>query len=270
MDEVFDRALLTRRRDRIAPTARASDFLLQRVADDLVERLALVRRTFPRVLDLGAHHGVLGKRLRDLAGIELVIESERSLGLLAQCEGARVQADEELLPFCDKSLNLIVSALALQFVNDLPGALVQIRRALQPDGLFIGALLGGETLKELRTAFFLAEDEIEGGASPRVAPFADVRDLGSLLQRAGFALPVADSETLSVTYATPLHLMRELRAMGAGNVLNARRRRPLKRATLARMCEIYLDRFARSGGRVPATFEIVTMTGWAPQLAPPT
>lgn len=269
MEEVFDRALLARRRDRVAQTSPASDFLLQRVAEDVVGRLAFVKRTFPVVLELGAHHGVLGERLRGVPGVEVVIEAERSPRLLAQCEGPRVGADEELLPFRDRSFDLIASALVLQFVNDLPGALVQIRRALVPDGLFLGALLGGETLKELRTAFFLAEDEIEGGASPRVGPFADVRDLGSLLQRAGFALPVTDSDTLVVTYATPLHLMRELRAMGIGNVLHARRRQPLKRATLSRMCEIYLDRFARHDGRVPATFEILTMTGWAPRAPAP-
>lgn len=267
-NEIFDRALLARRRDRVAGQAAASDFLLRRVADDLLERLALVRRTFPLVLDLGAHHGLLGPRLRAMRDVAIVVEADRSLPLLAQCAPPKVQADEELLPFRDGAFDLVISALALHFVNDLPGSLIQICRALKPDGLFMGALLGGATLTELRTAFFLAEDEVEGGASPRVAPFADVRDLGALLQRAGFALPVVDSDTVVATYPTALHLMRDLRAMGAGNVLSLRRRAPLKRKTLTRVCQVYADRFGRPDGRVPATFEILTMTGWAPQPRP--
>jgi SAM-dependent methyltransferase len=189
---------------------------------------------------------------------------ETARPLLLQAPGLRVQADEEALPFRNESLDLVVSALSLQFTNDLPGTLIQIRRALKPDGLFLGALLGGETLTELRQSLLAAEEELEGGASPRVAPFADVRDLGSLLQRAQFALPVTDAESVRVTYAHPLALMRELRAMGASNTLLARRRTPLRRATLVRACEIYVERFGLANGRVPATFEMMTMTGWAP------
>ncbi|HVU40031.1 MAG TPA: methyltransferase domain-containing protein, partial [Xanthobacteraceae bacterium] len=175
-----------------------------------------------------------------------------------------VAADEEALPFRDASLDLAVSALALQFVNDLPGALIQIRRALKPDGLFLAALVGGETLTELRQAFAAAESDVEGGASPRVAPFADVRAIGDLLQRAGFALPVTDSDRYTLRYETPFALMAELRRMGATNALVARRRTPLRRATLLRMAEIYRERFADSDGRVRATFEIVWLSGWAP------
>jgi hypothetical protein len=175
-----------------------------------------------------------------------------------------IVADEEALPFRDGSLDLVVSALALQFVNDLPGALIQIRRALKPDGLLLAALVGGDTLTELRDAFAAAEAEIEGGVSPRVAPFADLRDLGALLQRAGFALPVTDVDRLTVRYASPFALMHDLRRMGATNALVERRRRPLKRATLARMAEIYSDRFADADGRIRATFEIVWLSGWAP------
>jgi NADH dehydrogenase [ubiquinone] 1 alpha subcomplex assembly factor 5 len=189
--------------------------------------------------------------------------------LLSQCDGPRLQADEEALPFAEQSLDLVVSGLALHFVNDLPGTLIQIRRALKPDGLLLAALLGGATLTELRTAFLTAEEELEGGASPRVAPFADVRDLGGLLQRAGFALPVADSDTVTVTYREPLALMLELRAMGSSNALTERSRRPLRRATLARAIEIYRERFGLPDGRVPATFEIVTLTGWAPHPSQP-
>jgi SAM-dependent methyltransferase len=175
-----------------------------------------------------------------------------------------VIADEEALPFRDGALDLVVSALALQFVNDLPGVLVQIRRALKPDGLFLAALLGGETLTELRQSFAEAESEVESGASPRVAPFADLRELGALLQRAGFALPVTDVDRVSVRYDTVFNLMADLRRMGATNALVARRRAPLKRATLQRMAEIYAQRFADPDGRVRATFEIVWLSGWAP------
>jgi SAM-dependent methyltransferase len=175
-----------------------------------------------------------------------------------------VVLDEEALPFADASLDLVVSALALQFINDLPGVLIQIRRALKADGLFLAALIGGDSLTELREAFAQAESEIEGGASPRVAPFADVREMGGLLQRAGFALPVVDSDRLTVRYATPLALMRDLRRMGATNVLSERRRMPLRRATLQRMTEIYTQRFADADGRLRASFEIVWLSGWAP------
>jgi SAM-dependent methyltransferase len=175
-----------------------------------------------------------------------------------------VAADEEMLPFRHGSLDLVVSALALQFVNDLPGVLVQIRRALKPDGLFLAALAGGDTLSELRQSFAAAESELEGGVSPRVAPFADLRDLGALLQRAGFALPVTDTDRLTVRYDSVFALMRDLRAMGATNTLIDRRRAPLRRATLMRMAEIYAERFADGDGRVRATFEIVWVSGWAP------
>jgi SAM-dependent methyltransferase len=175
-----------------------------------------------------------------------------------------VVADEEALPFCDAAFDLVVSALALQFVNDLPGVLVQIRHALKPDGLFLAALIGGETLTELRQSFAEAESDVEGGASPRVAPFADLRDLGGLLQRAGFALPVADADRVSVRYDSAFALMHDLRRMGATNALVDRRRAPLKRTTLMRMAEIYARRFSDNDGRIRATFEVLWLSGWAP------
>lgn len=266
---IFDRALLTRRRERMAGSAQRHDFLLDRVAADIAERLAIVRRTFPLAVNIGAHHGVVSQRIHATAGIEQIVNVERSISLLSRCEGLRVVADEEALPFAAASLDLAVSGLALHLVNDLPGALVQIRRALKPDGLLLAALLGGATLTELRHAWLAAEAEVTGGASPRVAPFADVRDLGALLQRAGFALPVVDSEIVTVTYATPLALMRELKAMGASNMLAARRRHPVTRRLLARAAEIYAERFALASGRVPATFEILTLTAWAPDESQP-
>lgn len=260
----FDRALLMSRRRRLAANAGAADFLLARAADDLAERLEIVKRTFPLAANIGAHHGLVGRRLRQVASVGLMIDVEPVAELLAQCDGPRVAADEEALPFADASLDLAVSAMALHLVNDLPGTFAQIRRALKPDGLFMAALLGGATLGELGAAWLIAEEEITGGASPRVAPSIEVRDLGGLLQRAGFALPVVDSETIKVAYASPLALMRDVKAMGASNVLNARRRVPVRRDVLARACQLYGERHARADGRVMATFEVLTVTAWAP------
>lgn len=271
LQNIFDTALLRRRKDRCARAAGGNlpDFLLARVADDIAERLEIVKRTFPVAACLGAYHGVLGRRIRALPSVGTVIDVESSERMLALCDGPRVQASGSTLAFADGALDLAVSGLSLQFVNDLPGTLVQIRRALKPDGLFLGSLLGGDTLKELREAWLIAESEIEGGTSPRVAPFADVRDLGGLLQRAGFALPVADAERLTVTYASPLALMHEIRAMGASNMLVARRRKPVTRRLLLRAVEVYARRFGLPNGRVPATFEILTLTAWVPHESQP-
>jgi SAM-dependent methyltransferase len=259
---IFDRKLLRARRRR-AERLGVSDFLTERVADDIAERLSVVLRQFDRVVDLGTPGDAVRRALAATGRIGTIIAASpcatpTPAGALA------VIADEEALPFSDGTLDLVVSALALQFVNDLPGALVQIRRALRPDGLLLAALLGGDTLTELRQAFAQAEAEIEDGISPRVAPFTDLRDLGALLQRAGFALPVTDVDRVSVRYDSPLALMHDLRRMGATNVLMERRRKPLMRATVARMIEIYGERFADADGRVRATFEIVWLSGWAP------
>lgn len=266
---VFDRDLVRRRRDRLAGGAGTHDFLLRQVAEDLAWRLSLVRREFAVAIDLGAHHGPVSRAIGRLPGVGLVIAVDHSSRLLAGADGPRVVADEELLPFRPRSLDLVVSGLALQLVNDLPGTLAQIERALKPDGLFLAALLGGATLSELRQALVAAEIETTGGASPRVAPFADVRDMGGLLQRAGFALPVADSDTVEVGYADALALMRDLRGMGAANALVERSRKPLRRDTLMRAAEIYAERFGRPDGRIVATFEIVTLTGWSPAASQP-
>jgi SAM-dependent methyltransferase len=243
---IFDRALLRARRARAAALGPAT-FLIDRVADELGERLSAVLRRFEHAVDLGTPTDAVRRALADKVG-----------------DVVAVAADDEVLALREASLVLVVSGLALQFINDLPGVLAQIRRALKPDGLFLAALVGGESLNELRTAFAAAEAEVEGGVSPRVAPFADLRDLGALLQRAGFALPVTDVDRLTVRYATPLALMRDLRRMGATNALVERRRKPLRRATLRRMMEIYAERFAGPDGRLSATFEIVWLSGWAP------
>ena len=258
---IFDRALLRQRRRRAAALGPAT-FLLDRVADELAERLAAVLRRFELAVDLGTPGDAVCNALMRLESVGRVIAAD------VMPDTARgeifVAVDEEALPFGDATLDLVVSALALQFVNDLPGVLVQIRRALKPDGLLLAALLGGETLTELRQSFAEAESDIEGGVSPRVAPFADLRDLGALLQRAGFALPVTDVDRVTVRYDSAFGLMHDLRRMGATNALLARRRTPLKRATLQRMAEIYAQRFADDDGRLRATFEIIWLSGWAP------
>jgi len=258
---IFDRQLL-RQRQRRARLFAPATFLLDRVAEEMGERLSVVLRQFDRAVDLGTPTDALRRVLAASGKITTLVAA--SPAAAHDASPLAVVADEEALPFADASLDLVVSALALQFVNDLPGTLIQIRRALKADGLLLAAMIGGDSLSELREAFAEAESEIEGGLSPRVSPFADIRDLGSLLQRAGFALPVIDSDRLIVRYDNPLALMRDLRAMGATNIMTERRRTPLKRATLRKMLEIYARRFADADGRLRATFEIVWLTGWAP------
>lgn len=224
-------------------------------------------REFPVAVDLGARNGAFAAALAQSeakAKVGALIEADLSLGMLAGRAGLRVQADEERLPFADGSLNLVVSLLALHWANDLVGALIQIRQALKPDGLFLGAVLGGATLGELRQCLTQAEAELLGGAGLRVSPFADTLDGAALLQRAGFALPVADLDRVTVRYSSPLELIRDVRAMGESNVLHDRARQPLTRPILARAAEIYHERFSESDGRVRATFDIISLTGWAP------
>jgi SAM-dependent methyltransferase len=260
---IFDRQLLRARRRRAA-AAGPETFLLDRVAADLSERLSAVLRRFDLVLDLGTPADALRAALAGVPSVGSVIAARVAPPESQAGSTMFVVADEEALPFRSAIFDLVVSALSLQFVNDLPGTLVQIRRVLKPDGLFVAALAGGATLSELRQSFAAAESEIEGGISPRVAPFADVRDLGALLQRAGFALPVTDVDRITVRYGSVFALMHDLRRMGATNALIDRRRAPLRRATLLRMAEIYAERFADSDGRLRATFEIVWLAGWAP------
>jgi SAM-dependent methyltransferase len=256
---IFDRRLL-RVRQRRARQLTPATFLLDRVATDLGERLSAVLRKFDVAVDLGTPSDAVRRVLAANKNIGTVVAA----GPAGDDKGLRVISDEEALPFAAGSLDLVVSALALQFVNDLPGALVQIRRALKPDGLLLAVLIGGDSLTELRSAFAAAEAEVEGGISPRVAPFADIRELGGLLQRAGFALPVVDSERVVVRYDSALALMRDLRRMGATNILHERTRTPLKRGTLERVTAIYADRFSDADGRVRATFEIIWLSGWVP------
>jgi NADH dehydrogenase [ubiquinone] 1 alpha subcomplex assembly factor 5 len=257
---LFDRRAWRLHRDRAAG---GTDFLHREVAERLVDRLDLLNGDFPTVLDLGARDGTLTRMLADRAGSRLVIAAEPAERLLAAAPPPRVCADPEFLPFRDASFDLVASCLILHWCADLPGALIQIRRALRPDGLLLAALFGGNTLVELRTALFDAELAEEGGVSPRVSPTVELGDAASLLQRAGFAMPVADSETITVTYPDILALMNDLRGMGETNALAARRPY-LSRATLARAGAIYAERFGTAEGRITATFEILFLTGWAP------
>jgi len=264
---LFDRALHRKRLDRAAAGFDAAGFLKARAADDMVARLEPIMREFPVAVDLSARTGAFARAVAtsDVAGrIGLLVEADLSLAMLAGRGGVRLVADDERLPFAAASLDLVVSTLGLHWTNDVVGALVQARLALKPDGLFVGAFLGGETLTELRQSLIAAEDELTGGAGQRVSPFADPADAASLLQRAGFALPVADVDRVTVRYAHPLKLIADLRQMGETNALAERHPRALTRAVLGRTFEIYARRFADPDGRLRATFEILTLTGWAP------
>jgi NADH dehydrogenase [ubiquinone] 1 alpha subcomplex assembly factor 5 len=262
---IFDRRLLRERRGRAAHALHAHDFLLSEVAERLADRLSDIARRFPLALDLGARDGILGRTLQGRGGIETLIQSETSLVRARRLQdGAALVADEELLPFKEQCFDAVLSNLALHWVNDLPGALAQIRSSLKPDGLFLASLFGAGTLQELRTALMEAELAETGGASPRVSPFADLRDAAGLLQRAGFALPVADADTITVTYGDFFALLRDLRGMGETNILFDRLKRPTRRTVFARAAAIYQQRFADAEGRLPATFQIFFLTGWAP------
>lgn len=231
----------------------------------MAERLSGVQREFNRVLTIGAGAQPLADALASsCSSAELIVAMEPLPPVRTTSKVMSLSGDEESLPFGDGAFDLIASGLSLHLVNDLPGALIQIRRTLQADGLFLGAVLGGSTLAELREAFMEAEMELEGGVSPRVAPMADIRDFGGLLQRAGFSLPVTDTDPVTVTYDSPLALMHDVRAMGASNPLTERRKTLLRRQTLMRAVEIYFERFAEPGGRVRASFEIIHLAGWAP------
>ena len=266
---VFDRAVLRQRRERAARDWDRRAFLKREIAGRLVDRLDDIRRTFPRALDLGSHGDEISTALGERRTVEWLVRADLGQGFARLARGPAVVADEEFLPFAPESFDLVVSAMDLHWVNDLPGTLVQVRRILKPDGLLMGAMLGGATLWQLRQALAAAESEVEGGLSPRVSPFAGLADAAGLLQRAGFALPVADSETIEVEYENALALMHDLGAMGESNLVVERRRGLSRRATLLRAAEIYGERFAVASGRVAATFEVLFLHGWAPHDSQP-
>lgn len=259
--QIFDRAQLRRQRRRAATGFAAHDFLFQELAERLLDRVADITRSFPVTLDLSPHAG----RLRAMvpparAGERLWIDAAADRGPIAP----QVVCEEDALPFRPGSLDLVLSCLGLHWVNDLPGALLQIRDALRPDGLFLAVMLGGETLVELRQCLMEAELAETNGASLRVAPMVGLRDAAGLLQRAGFALPVADCETITLTYPDALALMRDLRGMGEGNALLGRQRRFSRRNIFARAAALYAERHAGADGRVRATVQALFLTGWAP------
>lgn len=260
---IFDRRLLRQRLAR-ALAKGAEDFLLARAIEEFDERLCAIKREFSAVLDAGTPLPGLARFLAGRLRPRLLARMAPLAAAAGEGPVLRLVGDEESLPFAAERFDLAVSALSQHCLNDLPGALIQLRRVLKPDGLFLGCLLGGASLQELRASLTAAESEICGGASPRVAPFADVRDMGGLLQRAGFALPVADCETLTVRYSSLFGLMADLRAMGAANALTARLRKPLPKRFFLRAAEIYAGRFAGPDGRVRATFELIFLSGWAP------
>ncbi len=273
--QIFDRALVRRHRDRAAKGFEQGDFLLRETANRLTDRLLDVTRDFPAALDLGCHTGQTAAALAE-SGLQkkigALIQADISPGMAAAARGNGrpvMVADEEFLPVADGSLDLVLSNLSLHWVNDLPGALAQIRRAIKPDGLFLATLFGGETLRELRTALLEAEAETTGGVAPRVSPFTDVRDAGNLLTRAGFALPVVDADTITVTYGDMFKLMADLRAMAETNAVIERRKVPTARRTFLRAAEIYAEHFTNDRGRLNATFQVITLTAWVPHPSQP-
>ena len=263
---LFDSGAQRRNRSRAAAGFGGYDFLKREAARRLGERLELMRRDFPLCLDFGCHNGLLTDEFAGSGKIGTVIQADPApeFAARAAAAGPAVAVDYDRLPFAAGSFDAVFSCLLLHWVDDLPGVMAQIRRLLKPDGLCLVSLLGGTTLSELRASLLEAEQELVGGANPRAAPMADVRDAGGLLGRAGLALPVADSDRLTITYPDMFRLMADLRGMGEQNALLGRSRVPSRRQLFLRAAEIYHDRFAAPDGRIPASFEIITLTGWAP------
>lgn len=268
---VFDRALLRQRRNRAAGDFADFDFLYQAVGDQLIDRLDTVRKELPVIADLGAGTSTLTKALRHRKGTQTVINLDMAPAMAARARGLAVVADEDLLPLKAQSLDCVVANLSLHWVNDLPGALSQIRMALKPDGVFLAAVMGGDSLHELRESLMEAETAVRGGVSPRVSPLIDMQDMSALMQRAGFALPVVDRDSIVVDYASPFRLMHDLRGMAATNATVHRDRSPLPRKMMLETARVYQDKFPAEDeeGGVTATFDIIYMIGWAPAASQP-
>lgn len=264
MDIVFDQTLIAARRLRALKAGdEKAPFLLDLVGQDLAERLSVVERQFDAAVELHGYTGATARALLATGKIGTLRRVETDAAFAAPGDDLLV-SPLETVPLAPASVNLVVSPLSLHLTNDTPGVFIQVRRALKPDGLFLAAIPGAGTLQELRSVLLEAESEVTGGAGPRVVPFADVRDMGGLLQRAGFALPVADTETYTVRYASLFSLMKDLRAMGMTNPLAARSRKPLPRAVFLRAAELYAQRYADADGRIRATFSVIFISGWAP------
>jgi NADH dehydrogenase [ubiquinone] 1 alpha subcomplex assembly factor 5 len=262
---IFDRALVRTRRNRAASTFAAHRFLFDAVGDQMLERLGDVKREFLSVLDLGCHGGVLANKLAAQNSSRFVVRADMAENFVRQVShgaGCGVVLDEEFLPFAPASFDLIVSNLSLHWVNDLPGTLLQIKQCLKPDGMFMAALLGGNTLHELRDCLLRAEQLVSGGVSPRLSPTLDLRDAAGLLQRAGFALPVADGDSFTVTYGDMFALLRDLRGMGETHAGMACAKTPTRRALFLEAARLYAEKYAEADGRITATFDIVWLCGW--------
>lgn len=262
---LFDRALVAEHRRRAAeldwPHHR---FLFNEVAERLAERLLDINHSFSLALDLGGRDGVFGEKLIAMKKADRVIRTDLTEAMLDNATNAAIVADEEFLPFKENSFDLVGSVLGLHWTNDLPGALSQAARSLKPNGLFLGALFGIESLQELKACLIEAESEITGGVSPRISPFTEIKDAGSLLQRAGLALPVTDTDLITLKYEHPFALMHELRGLGETNALISRQKHFTQRRIMLRTAELYIENYADADGRIPATFQIIYMSGWAP------
>ncbi|ODT06523.1 MAG: SAM-dependent methyltransferase [Mesorhizobium sp. SCN 65-20] len=266
MQPIFDaRLVITHRRRALAHPVAGADFLISRAAEDLADRLAVVERRFDRGAAIFGASPAAAAVLAGSGKVGEVVRVEADEAFLGG--GAGIVSDPETIALEPASIDLALSLLVLQEANDIPGQMIQIRRALRPDGLFLGVMAGAGTLVELRESLLAAETELTGGASPRVIPFTDVRDAGALLQRAGFALPVADVETITVRYDTMFGLMQDLRAMGVTSALADRSRKPATRRLFQRAAEIYAERFSDADGRVRASFSLVWLSGWAPHAS---
>jgi len=271
---IFDRQAVRQHRDRAATAIQDFDFLFMEVADRLTERLDDVKRSFPLALDIGCHGGDIARTLNGRGGIETVLQCDISPEMAKTAGGLAFAADEEFLPVKDQCLDLVLSNLSMHWVNDLPGVFVQIRKALKPDGFFMATMLGERTLHELRESLMVGETEIEGGLSPRVSPYATVQDIGGLLQRAGFTLPVVDIDTVTVSYLDIFKLMHDLRGMGETGAVAQRRKNFSRKDTMMRAAEHYMKTFTGIGDvgkdRIPATFDIIFITAWSPHPDQPT
>ncbi len=263
--QIFDRALLHHRRVRAAASFGQVHFLKEEAAERVAERLTDLRKGFPLSVDLGCHDGTLARVLQTHPRIETLISADFAEPMSRRAPGCRLVCDEEMLPFAENSLDAVFSVLDLHWVNDLPGCLIQIRRALKPDGMLLAILPGANTLKELRQALLRADMEISGGAAPRIAPFPDIRDAGALLQRAGFTQPILDSETLTVTYENALMLLQDIKSGGETNTLHQRSRCFTTRRWLMRVTEAYRELYGDTEGRIPATAELLSLMAWKPK-----
>jgi SAM-dependent methyltransferase len=264
MEILFDQPLATARRERaISAGDTGAGFLLEIAAKEIAERLSVVERHFDTAAELHGGTGTAARQVLETGKVGSLERIETSPAFASTGESIRIAPLDDV-PLDAASVNLVVSPLSLHLVNDIPGTLVRVRRALKPDGLFMAAIPGGGTLGELRDVLLAAEAEMMGGASPRVIPFADVRDIGALMQRAGFALPVIDVETYTVRYDSLFALMRDIRAMGMANPLTGRSRAPVGRRFFLRAAELYAERYSDPDGRIRATFSIIYASGWAP------